>query len=132
MRQFISSIVILSCITALNGCKDASNSTTGMSKAEPNVSEPNIGAPDESPLSDTPTKAPADTIEITGTVVYKGLEGGFFAIDGDDGSKYDPVNLPESFRKDGLKVKLTARLRKDAMSIHMYGAIIEVVSIAGQ
>ena len=62
--------------------------------------------------------------------MYKNLAGGFFAIDGVDGRKYNPINLPESFRKDGLRVKITARLRMDAMSIHMYGAIIEIVDIA--
>ena len=73
-----------------------------------------------------------DSFEILGTVAYKDLEGGFFAIDGDDGSKYDPISLPESFRKEGLEVTVTARLRKHAMSIHLYGPIIKVVNIAGQ
>lgn len=34
-----------------------------------------------------------DTFELHGTVVYKDIEGGFFAIDGDDGKTYDPINL---------------------------------------
>jgi hypothetical protein len=88
--------------------------------------------PNKSPSSESPIIHDPDTFEILGTVVYNNLEGGFFAIDGDNGSKYDPISLPESFRKDGLKVKVTARLRKDAMSMHMYGSIIEVVNIAGQ
>lgn len=75
---------------------------------------------------------PTETFQIRGTVVYKNLEGGFFAIHGDDGSKYDAINLPESFRKDGLKVKVTAQLKKDAVSFHMYGKIIEIVDIASQ
>ena len=65
-------------------------------------------------------------------MVYKNIEGGFFAIESDDGSKYDPINLPESFRRDGLEVKVSARFKKEAMSFHMYGAIIEVVNIAVQ
>ena len=69
---------------------------------------------------------------IVGNVTYKNIEGGFYAIDGDNGSKYDPINLPEPFRNDGLRVKVTARRKKDAMSLHMYGAIIEVVNIAAQ
>jgi hypothetical protein len=36
--------------------------------------------------------------------VYKDMEGGFFAIDGDDGKTYDPINLPDSFKINGLKV----------------------------
>jgi hypothetical protein len=132
MKQFITTIVILSCITALNGCKDSSNSTKDVPKTEPNVSEPNMAEPNDSPSSEIPTSPPADTFEITGTIVYKNLEGGFFAIEGDDGSKYNPINLPESFRKDGLKVKVSARYKTDAMSIHMYGAIIDIVEIAAK
>ncbi|MDF1553994.1 MAG: hypothetical protein P1P84_13070 [Deferrisomatales bacterium] len=74
--------------------------------------------------------APADLLEIVGTVAYKDLEGGFYAIDGDDGEKYDPINLPEAFRKDGLRVKATARLKPEMMGFHMYGAIVEIVEIA--
>jgi hypothetical protein len=73
-----------------------------------------------------------DLFDILGTVVYKDLEGGFFAIDGDDGSKYNPSSLPESFRKDGLEVTVTARLMRHGMSIHLYGSIIEVVNIVRQ
>jgi hypothetical protein len=132
MRQFTTILLILCFVTILNGCKDSSDSSKGVPQAGPNVSEPNITKPNDSTSSKIPAIPPADIFEITGTVVYKGLEGGFFAIDGDNGSKYDPISLPESFKKDGLKVKVTARLRKDAMSIHMYGSIIEIVNIAGQ
>jgi len=90
------------------------------------TSMPNSGA---SPQSESASSASADSIEIVGTVVHKGIEGGFFAIDADDGSKYDPTNLPESFKKDGLRVKVSARLEKDLMSFHMYGVLIEVLKI---
>jgi hypothetical protein len=72
------------------------------------------------------------TFEIQGTIVYKSLEGGFFAIESDDGKTYDPINLPETFKRDGLKVKVNAKLRKDVGSIHMAGDIIEIVNIAAE
>ncbi len=127
MKQIITTLLILTCAVTLIGCKDYSDSSKKTPDTEPNVSEPN-----ESPSTDIPTIPPKGTFEIMGTVAYKNIEGGFFAIDGDDGRKYDPINLPESFRKDGLKVKVTARLRRDAVSIHMYGSIIDVVNIAAQ
>jgi hypothetical protein len=132
MRQILSSVLILMCGVALVGCKGKSASENDTPKAEPNVSEPNIAEPNELPPSERPPIFNTGTFELQGTVVHKNIEGGFYAIDGDDGKKYNPVNLSESFRKDGLKVKVTARLRMDAMSIHMYGAIIEVVEIAGK
>ena len=48
------------------------------------------------------------------------------------GKKSDPINLPESFRKDGLKVRVTARPQRDVMSFRMYGEIIEVIRIEAQ
>ena len=112
MKHIIHTLSILICVVALVGCNDIIDSSQDIQHIEPNIS--------------------ADTFEIVGNITYKNIEGGFFAIDGDDGSKYDPINLPESFRKDGLKVKVTARLKKDSMSIRMYGTIIEVVNIAAQ
>jgi hypothetical protein len=70
-----------------------------------------------------------DTVEITGTVTFVNLEGGFFTIQGNDGSTYTPINLPESFRKDGLEINALVRPRPDVMSIHMVGPIIEIVDI---
>ena len=71
----------------------------------------------------------ADTLELQGAVVHKDLEGGFFAIDGDDGRTYDPVNLPESFKKNGMRVKATVRVKKNVGSIHMVGETVEIVNI---
>ena len=127
MKHIIHVLLILICVVALVSCKDKTGSSNDIQNTEPNISESN-----EPPSSESTIVPPADSFEIVGTVTYKNIEGGFYAIDGDNGSKYDPINLPESFRKDGLKVKVTARLKKDAMSFHMYGAIIEVVNIAAQ
>lgn len=70
-------------------------------------------------------------LNITGTVVWKPLEGGFFAIDADDGKGYDPINLPREYRTNGTRVRITAVERKDMASIHMYGTIIQIRTISG-
>ena len=127
MKQIIHASMILIFVVVLVGCKGKAETSEDIQNAEPKVSESNAV-----PSSKNTPLLHADLIEIVGSVTYKGIEGGFYAIDGDDGRKYDPINLPESFKKDGLKVKITARLKKDAMSFHMYGAIIEVVNIAPQ
>jgi hypothetical protein len=62
-------------------------------------------------------------------VIYMDLEGGFYAIDADDGNKYDPLNLPQAFRKEGLRVKVSAQHQTDVMSMHMYGTIIQILKI---
>lgn len=73
---------------------------------------------------------PSDgNLNITGTIVFKTLEGGFFAIDGDDGGQYNPLNLNESFRKNGLRVKVVAELQPEMMSMYNYGKIVEIKDI---
>ena len=36
------------------------------------------------------------------------------------------------FKRDGLKVKVYAKLRKDMGSIHMVGDIIEIIDVAAE
>ncbi len=71
-----------------------------------------------------------DFVTFTGTVRWKAFEGGFFAIDADNGERYQPINLPSSFREDGLRVRVTAVERPDLVSTHMYGKLIEIVTIS--
>jgi hypothetical protein len=127
MKHIIQASIIIICIVALVGCNGKTTTSEEIRNTEANVSESN-----EFPPPESTSAHPADLFEIVGSVTYKNIEGGFYAIEGDDGKKYDPINLPESFKRNGLKVKVTARLKKDAMGFHMYGAIIEVVNIAAQ
>lgn len=72
----------------------------------------------------------AGSICVTGTVRYYGFEGGFWAVAGDDGTTYDPLDgLPEAFQHDGLRVKLHAKIRSDLASFHMAGPIVEILDI---
>jgi len=66
---------------------------------------------------------------ITGTVRYLDLEGGFYALVADNGQKYDPINLPEEYKKDGLRVKFHVKEEKAMVGIHMWGKIVHVVKI---
>jgi hypothetical protein len=70
-----------------------------------------------------------DEFQMKGTVVYEEIEGGFFAIHGEDGQTYNPVDLPDAFRKDGMEVQFRARPSRDALSFHMYGTTVEIVEI---
>jgi hypothetical protein len=67
-------------------------------------------------------------IRITGVIRYNELEGGFFAIRGSDDVTYDPTNLPEAFRKDGLAVEAEA-WRRDVMSVRQVGPIVDLERI---
>ena len=67
--------------------------------------------------------------DITGTVNYIDLEGGFYGITDEEGNKYDPVNLPEEYKEDGTRVRFSAKKLENYTSIHMWGKIIEITNI---
>ena len=132
MKQFIYKLLFLIAVISVMGCENSPEPSKQVPTNETNVSELKASDQNDSSLIHTPTTPPEEVFEIVGTVAYKEVEGGFYAIDADDGSKYDPMNLPESFRKDGLKVKVTAYFRQDAISLHMYGSNIDIVDIAAR
>lgn len=64
-----------------------------------------------------------------GTVQYVDLEGGFYGILGEDGTKYNPMNLGESYREDGLRVRFRFRSRDDVATTQMWGQNVEILEI---
>ncbi len=68
------------------------------------------------------------SLNVKGTVKFIDLEGGFFGIIGEDGTKYNPKNLPEDYKKDGLKVQFEAE-KVSGMSARMWGTLVRIVSI---
>jgi hypothetical protein len=63
-----------------------------------------------------------------GTVKYLGFEGGFYGIVGDNGKNYDPINMPQEFKVEGLRVHFTANLTEHN-TFHMWGYGVELLSI---
>ncbi len=67
-------------------------------------------------------------ISAEGTIKYIPLEGGFYVIETDEGEEYLPLNLPEEFKKDGLRVRFKGKLRK-VTTIYGRGKPIEILEI---
>jgi hypothetical protein len=65
----------------------------------------------------------------TGAVTYITIEGGSYAISGDDKRTYVPINLDQSYRVEGLRVRFRAILRKDLLTTLMMGQTIELLEI---
>ena len=66
---------------------------------------------------------------ITGTVHHLELEGGVFVIRDAEGTQYNPLNLPDAFRVDGMAVEADARRHDDMASIGMVGPLVELLRI---
>lgn len=65
-------------------------------------------------------------INDTGTITFIDLEGGFYAIVGS--TDYDPLNLPEEFKVEGIQVQFKA-LRYNGPTFHMWGTPIVLLEI---
>ncbi|WP_088330834.1 hypothetical protein [Lacimicrobium sp. SS2-24] len=69
-------------------------------------------------------------IQFTAEVVYKDLEGGFYALIAKDGSKYQPLALAQAYRRHGLVVKVEAKPIKDRVTFQQFGTVVEIISIS--
>jgi hypothetical protein len=67
-------------------------------------------------------------LDDVGTVRFIALEGGCWVIETAD-EVYEPIDLPEAFRTDGLGVSFEAVERTDMASICMVGTIVELLRI---
>ena len=76
-----------------------------------------------------PPSATRQKLHVIGTVQYVDLEGGLFVIRDAQGVQYNPTNLPQAFRRDGMLVEAEAQRRDDIASIGMVGPIIELLRI---
>lgn len=83
--------------------------------------------------SDAPAKPAAGISasgrQVTGTVRHVDLEGGFYGIETDEGARLDPVNLPEVFHKDGLRIRAWVEDLKDRVSFRMWGTLVRIRDI---
>ena len=55
-------------------------------------------------------------MEGTGRIQYNDFEGGFYGIVSDDGEHYDPKNLPDDFKEDGLRVGFKLKILENQSS----------------
>jgi hypothetical protein len=67
------------------------------------------------------------TFTIEGTIQFKTVEGGFWAMIDSQNKKWRFTNLPTSFQQEGLVAKLTVKLVDEAVSFIMWGKPVEVV-----
>jgi hypothetical protein len=80
--------------------------------------------------SPTTPELPPGATRVNGTVHYFNLEGGFWAVRGDDGVTYDPIaGLSPAFQRENLRVTVVARIRTEMGGIHMVGPLVEILSI---
>jgi hypothetical protein len=89
-----------------------------------------VGAAWADPTTAPAASPPADaTVAFSGRVVYQSIEGGFWGIVADDGSRYLPEALPAALQHDGLRVHVRAVPSAQGFGVQMWGMRVRVVDI---
>jgi hypothetical protein len=65
---------------------------------------------------------------LTGTIEYKDMGSGAWALVADNGETYELRNTHEDLQQNGQKVKIEGKIRNDVMSFAMIGTVLEVTS----
>ena len=73
---------------------------------------------------------PSDAdLAFNGHVTYAEIETGGWVLVSDAGQTYEPLNLSDEYKREGLRVRVEADYRRDRASILMIGPIIEIKRI---
>jgi hypothetical protein len=75
------------------------------------------------------TSGAQDAISFVGEVRWISIERGFFGLVAEDGKKFFPLNLPQEFKKEGLRVRVKGNIKKGVATVQMWGAPFEIHEI---
>jgi hypothetical protein len=91
--------------------------TSGFSQGEP---------PETPSAKEKPDQA---VFTVIGTIRHLDIEGGGWVIAEDGGKSYQPQDLSDGFKKDGLRVRAKVRRVKDAVGVLQAGEIVRIIQI---
>lgn len=82
----------------------------------------NPAQPTEKPVKKVEAKKVSDKAAWQfATIKYFNLEGGFYGLITQSGTKYLPMNLEKAFQQDGAKVKFIGKEVKGMITIQQWG-----------
>lgn len=84
-------------------------------------------SPTNPPIADGSSPMKQETFR--GTIVYKTLEGGFYALHTQKAQHFTLKDLPTPFRRNGLIVDVTGYIDNNAITITQYGKVFIVSSV---
>ncbi|MDY6977088.1 MAG: ribose-phosphate pyrophosphokinase [Pseudomonadota bacterium] len=68
-------------------------------------------------------------ISMKGSIIYKDLEGGFYAFIAENGDRYTLHGLDETYQKNGLVVEVEGTPKPDMMTFTQFGTVLQVSSV---
>ena len=68
-------------------------------------------------------------VTMKGSIIYKDLEGGFYAFIAENGDRYTLHGLDETYQKNGLIVEVKGTPKPDMMTFTQFGTVLQVSSV---
>ena len=68
-------------------------------------------------------------VTMKGSIVFKDLEGGFYAFIAENGGRYTLHGLDETYQKNGLIVEVKGTPKPDMMTFTQFGTVLEVSGV---
>ncbi|CAB9493431.1 ribose-phosphate pyrophosphokinase [Alteromonas macleodii] len=68
-------------------------------------------------------------VSMKGSIIYKDLEGGFYAFIAENGDRYTLHGLDETYQKNGLVVEVKGTPKPDMMTFTQFGTVLQVSSV---
>ena len=67
-----------------------------------------------------------ESVTLKGSIIYKELEGGFFAFITESGDRFTLHGLDEDYHQNGLIVEIEGVTKPEMMTITQFGTVLEV------
>ena len=68
-------------------------------------------------------------VTMKGSIIYKDLEGGFYAFIAENGDRYTLHGLDETYQKNGLIVEVKGTPKPEMMTFTQFGTVLQVTSV---
>ncbi|BFT30722.1 hypothetical protein D210916BOD24_18980 [Alteromonas sp. D210916BOD_24] len=126
---------VLSCWLLLSGCSgdgETANNTETKDQSAPvqakDTTHP-LAKESENALGVVGKAKEVKHVKSTGTIIYKELEGGFYAFVSNDGERYTLHGLNEAYQQNGLIVEIEGIVTPDIITFTQFGTVLQVKNI---
>ena len=68
-------------------------------------------------------------VTMKGSIIYKDLEGGFYAFIAENGDRYTLHGLDKTYQKNGLVVEVKGTPKPDVMTFTQFGTVLQVSGV---
>ncbi|OJF67719.1 hypothetical protein BK026_02390 [Alteromonas sp. V450] len=132
LKTYLSiGITTLFCITACS--QDELQENADMGEKKVTVTQPIEKAPkalkaEPTSQAELEDKAQQSTT-LKGTIIFKELEGGFYAFISEQGERFTLYNLGDEYKKNGLIAEIKGIKDPNAMTFTQFGTVLHVTEV---